>query len=87
MSFDFTRKPIIFNEEDIFIKLCESIEDAIREADDGEGKYSDLEVMQAIDFVGFNLFRDDWDEFKKIESSRDLSLNESNKLINKKIIN
>ena len=30
-------------------------------------KLSDFEVMQAMDFVGFNLYRDNWEEFKKIE--------------------
>ena len=53
----------------------------------GEGKFSDLEVMQAIDFVGFNFFRNDWEEFKKIESTRELSLNEFNKPGSKKFIN
>ena len=56
MPFDFTKKHMMFDDEEKFVKLCESIEDAIRESDDGEGKYSDLEVMQAIDFVGFNFF-------------------------------
>jgi hypothetical protein len=27
--------------------------------------------MQAINLVGFNFFRDDWEEFKKIDSSKD----------------
>jgi hypothetical protein len=77
----------MLDEEERFAKLCESIEDAIRETDDGEGKYSDLEVMQAIDFVGFNFFRDDWEEFKKVESHRVLSFGESNKPDGKKLIN
>ena len=71
MPFDFMNKAMIFDDDTRFVKLCESIEDAIRDADDGEGKYSDLEVMQAINFVGFNFFRDDWEEFKKIDSSKD----------------
>jgi len=71
MPFDFMNKSMIFDDDTRFVKLCESIEDAIRDADDGEGKYSDLEVMQAINFVGFNFFRDDWEEFKKIDSSKD----------------
>ncbi len=29
--------------------------------------------LQALDFVGFNLFRDNWDEFKKMDLCRDLS--------------
>ena len=87
MPFDFTKKPMMFDDEEKFVKLCESIEDAIREADEGEGKYSDLEVMQAIDFVGFNFFRDDWEEFKKMELPRELSLREFNKSSSKKFIN
>ena len=87
MSFDFTKKHMMFDDEEKFVKLCESIEDAIRENDEGEGKYSDLEVMQAIDFVGFNFFRDGWEEFKKVESHRELSLKEFNKSSSKKFIN
>ena len=87
MAFDFTKKPMMFDDEEKFVKLCESIEDAIREADEGEGKYSDLEVMQAIDFVGFNFFRDDREEFKKMELPRELSLREFNKSSSKKFIN
>ena len=87
MPFDFMKKPLIFDDEDRFIKLCESIEDAIRESDEGEGKYSDLEVMQAIDFVGFNFFRDDWEEFKKVESPRELGKREFNKSNSKKFVN
>ena len=87
MPFDFTKKHMMFDDEEKFVKLCESIEDAIRESDEGEGKYSDLEVMQAIDFVGFNFFRDDWEEFKKVESHRELRLKELNKSSSKKFIN
>ena len=86
MSFDFTKKPLIFDDEERFVKLCESIEDAIQGTDEGEGKYSDLEVMQAIDFVGFNFFRDDWEEFKKVEAPRELSLRDFNKSSSKKFI-
>jgi len=87
MSFDFTKRPLMFDDEELFVKLCESIEDAIRDTDEGEGKYSDLEVMQAIDFVAFNFFRDDWEEFKKVESPRELSIREFNKSSTKKFIN
>ena len=78
---------MLFDEEERLVKLCELIEDAIREHDDGEAGYTDLEVMQALDFVGFNFFRDDWDEFKKVESHRDISSREINKSNIKKIIN
>jgi len=70
MAFDFMKNSMMSDDEK-FVKLCESIEDCIREVDDGEGRYSDLEIMQAINFVGFNFFRDDWEEFKKIDSSKD----------------
>ena len=42
-------------------------EDAIRDIEAGEGKISELEIMQALDFVGFNLFRDNWEEYKKMD--------------------
>ena len=87
MPFDFTKKPMMFDDEEKIVKLCESIEDAIRETDEGEGKFSDLEVMQAIDFVGFNFFRDDWEEFKKVESPRELGSRGFNKSSSKKFIN
>ncbi len=70
MAFDFMKDSMMADDTK-FVKLCESIEDCIREIDGGEGRYSDLEIMQAINFVGFNFFRDDWEEFKKIDSSRD----------------
>ena len=70
MSFDFMKDSML-SDDTKFEKLCESIEDCIREVDGGEERYSDLEIMQAINFVGFNFFRDDWEEFKKIDSSRD----------------
>ncbi len=87
MSFDFMKNPMMFDDEERFVKLCEIIEDAIRETDDGEGKFSDLEVMQAMDFVGFNLFRDNWEEFKKMESSREFNAGETKNSDNKKFIN
>ena len=86
MPFSFMKKSMMFDDEERFVKLCETIEDAIREIDDGEGKYSDLEIMQAMDFVGFNFFRNDWEEFKKVESPRELNLSEFNKSGNKKFI-
>ena len=87
MPFDFMNKAMIFDDDTRFVKLCESIEDAIRDADDGEGKYSDLEVMQAINFVGFNFFRDDWEEFKKMDSSRESDFEGLEKTDSKKIVN
>ena len=45
----------------------EQIEEAIRDVEAGEDKISELEIMQALDFVGFNLFRDNWQEYKKMD--------------------
>ena len=87
MSFDFLKRNLFFDDEEKFIRLCESIEDVIRENDKGDGRYSDLEIMQAIDYVAFNFFRDDWEEFKKVESHRELSLKDLNKSSSKKFIN
>ena len=86
MPFNFMKDSMMSDNEK-FAKLCESIEDCIREVDDGEGKYSDLEVMQAINFVGFNFFRDDWEEFKKIDSSKDSSLEIPRKIDGKNLVN
>jgi hypothetical protein len=43
--------------------------------------------MQAMDFVGFNLFRDNWEEFKKIESRREFNGADVKKPDDKKYIN
>ena len=75
------------NDDARFAKLCESIEDCIREVDNGEGRYSDLEIMQAINFVGFNFFRDDWEEFKKLDSSKDGSFEMIKKQSGENLIN
>ena len=87
MPFNFIKKTMMIDDEERFVKLCETIEDAIRETDNDQGKYSDLDIMQAIDFVGFNFFRDDWEEFKKVESPRELNLEDYTKSGNKKLIN
>jgi len=86
MPFDFMKDPMM-NDDERFAKLCESIEDCIREVDNGEGKYSDLEIMQAINFVGFNFFRDDWEEFKKLDSSKDGSFEMLKKYSGENLIN
>ena len=67
MSFDFMKDFMMFEDEERFAGLCEQIEDAIREVDGGNGKVSELEIMQALDYVGFNLFRDNWEEYKKMD--------------------
>ena len=86
MPFDFMKDPIM-NDDERFAKLCESIEDCIREVDNGEGRYSDLEIMQAINFVGFNFFRDDWEEFKKLDASKDGSFEMIKKHSGENLIN
>ena len=67
MSFDFMKEFMMFEDEERFAGLCEQIEEAIRDVDAGENKVSELEIMQALDFVGFNLFRDNWEEYKKMD--------------------
>ena len=75
MTFDFMKDFMMFEDEERFASLCEQLEDLIRETDGGEGKVSELEVMQALDYVGFNLFRDNWEEYKKMDMiNRDQSL-------------
>jgi len=67
MSFDFMKEFMMFEDEERFAGLCEQIEEASRDIDAGENKVSELEIMQALDFVGFNLFRDNWEEYKKMD--------------------
>ena len=67
MTFDFMKDFMMFEDEERFVGLCEQLEEVIREADGGEGKVSEVEIMQALDYVGFNLFRDNWEEYKKID--------------------
>jgi hypothetical protein len=75
MTFDFMKDFMMFEDEERFASLCEQLEDVIREIDGDEGKVSELEVMQALDYVGFNLFRDNWEEYKKMDMiNRDQSL-------------
>jgi hypothetical protein len=79
MTFDFMKDFMMFEDEERFASLCEQLEDVIREIDGGEGKVSELEVMQAMDYVGFNLFRDNWEEYKKMDMiNRDQSLSPHN---------
>ena len=87
MSSDFMGSQTGFEDEERFVRLCETIEDAIREMDADEDRFSDFEIMQAMDFVGFNLFRDNWEEFKKMEMPRDLSALNYKKERTKKHIN
>ncbi len=71
-----------FGDEERFARICEGLEEIIREAEANseEKKVSDLEIMQALDFVGFNLFRDSWEDYKKMDFNKDMSsLNQNNK--------
>jgi hypothetical protein len=86
MSFDFMENSLI-DDDARFMNLCQTIEDAIKTIDGEESTYTDLEVMQAIDFVGFNFFRHDWVEFKKIDSSEDIGFGIHKKPDGKKFIN
>ena len=87
MSSDFMGSRAGFEDEEQFVRLCEAIEDAITEMGENEDRFSDFEIIQAMDFVGFNLFRDNWEEFKKIETARDLSTLNFKKERTKKHIN
>ena len=86
MPFDFMENSLI-DDDAKFMNLCQTIEDAIKSADAGANNYTDLEVMQAIDFVGFNFFRHDWVEFKKIDSTEDIGFGGYKKPDGKKFIN
>lgn len=74
MSFDFMKNVLHWEGEERFTQLCENLEEVIQEAraEAGDNPIYDLELMQAIDFVGFNLCRDSWEEFKKMDFNRDL---------------
>ena len=67
MSFDFMKEFLMFEDQERFAGLCEQIEETIKDIDAGEGKFSEVEIMQALDYVGFNLFRDNWEEYKKMD--------------------
>ena len=75
MTFDFMKDFMMFEDEERFTGLCEQLEEVIREADGGENKVSEFEIMQALDYVGFNLFRDNCEEYKKMDMlNRDQAL-------------
>ena len=86
MPCDFIENSLV-DDDARFMNLCQIIEDAIKTVDEGASTYTDLEVMQAIDFVGFNFFRHDWVEFKKIDSSEDIGFGGHKKPDGKKFIN
>ncbi len=75
MAFDFMKNLMMFDDDERFANLCEAIEEAIQSADSKGEKLSESEIMQALDYVGFSMFRDDWEEFKRMEFQRDLGSN------------
>lgn len=82
MSFDFMKNLLMSEDEERFARLCEGIEEMIREAEEND-KFSELELMQALDSVGFRLFRDNWEEFKKMDFAHESLQNGNRKnLIN-----
>ena len=87
MASDFVDSRMGFEDDELFARLCENIEGAIKEMGEGKDRFSELEIMQAMDFVGFNLFRDNWEEFKKMETARDLNVLNFKKERAKKQIN
>ncbi len=85
MSFDFMKNLMVSMDDERFAGICESIEEVLRDAAENGDKLTDLELMQSLDYVGFNLFRDDWEEFKKLELPREYSqrdVNNGENLIN-----
>ncbi len=87
MAFDFMKNFMMFEDEEKFAELCEAIEAAIREVEGADGKMAEIEVMQALDYVGFNLFRDDWEEYKKMDLSREVSINQPDPNRGRRLIN
>ena len=80
MAFDFMKDLIFWEDEERFLRLCENLDAVIQDArsEAGENEMTELEVMQALDHIGFNLFRDNWEEFKKMNFDRDLGTYSSN---------
>ena len=87
MAFDFMKNFMMFEDEEKFAQLCEAIENAIREVEGADGKMAEVEVMQALDYVGFNLFRDDWEEYKKMEMSHEVNLAQPDPNRGRRLIN
>ena len=90
MAYDFMKNFITFEsfeDEERFGRLFQALEDTIREVEETDGDFSDGEIIQALDLIGFNLFRDSWEEFKKLEMNRDLSNMEYGRNKKRKFIN
>ena len=86
MGYDFLKNFLMLEDEERFGRLCEAFEEVVRDFVGSEGKVNDAEIMQALDMVGFNLFRDSWEEFKKVDMQRDFSLMEFNRNRPKKFL-
>jgi hypothetical protein len=87
VAYDFLKNFMIFEDEEKFNRLCQALEDVIRDLEDADGKFSEVEIMQALDMVGFNQFRDSWEEFKKMDLQRDFSMMEIGRPKSKKLLN
>ncbi|MFQ5443976.1 MAG: hypothetical protein ACE5EK_05095 [Nitrospinales bacterium] len=87
MSYDFMKNLMSFEDEERFGRLCQAIEDVINDFEENEGEIPEADVMQALDFIGFNLFRDDWEEFKKLVLPRDMMIKDFAKNKGKKLLN
>ena len=74
MSSDFLKNFLMPEDQERFGRLCQAFEEVIRDFENADEKINDSEIMQALDLVGFSLFRDSWEEFKKIDMQRDFSL-------------
>ena len=78
---------MVFQDEEKFNRLCQALEDVIRDLENSDGKFSEVEMMQAFDIVCFNQFRDSWEEFKKMDLQRDFSMLEIGRPKSKKFLN
>tara|TARA_B100000686_G_scaffold56259_1_gene60606 strand:- start:643 stop:906 length:264 start_codon:yes stop_codon:yes gene_type:complete len=87
MAYDFLKNFVMFEDEDRFNRLCQAFEDLVRNFEDEEGKVTDAEIMQALDMVGFSLFRDSWEEFKKLDLHRDFPPSDIHRNKGKKFLN
>ena len=79
MAYDFLKNFMMFEDEERFNRLCQAFEDLVHDFEDNEGKVPDAEIMQVLDMVGFSMFRDSWEEFKKLDMNRNLSISQANK--------
>ena len=61
VAYDFLKNFMVFEDEEKFNRLCQALEDVIRDVENSDGKFSEVEVMQAFDIVCFNQFRDSWE--------------------------